>query len=129
MFSRLGRRIATRSFNTSSRRLGGGGHHHDAHAHKPLGPYEVPHHATYPNEAYLFGINPNVKYQSEGWEWVTLATYIIGAGIMIAGATTKELDSFKVRIFYFYFFPRIRCAFLLFLLLHLSTTKEILVFY
>ncbi len=99
MFSRISRRLISRSYSSSTRRLGGG--HHDAHAHhnKPLGPYEVPHHATYPNEQYLFGINPNVKYQSEGWEWVTLLTYVVGAGIMIAGATTKELDSFKVIYF------------------------------
>lgn len=101
MFSRISRRIASRSFTSSSRRLGGGGHHDAAHHNKPLGPYEVPHHATYPNEAYLFGINPNAKYQSEGWEWVTLLTYIFGAGIMIAGATSKELDSFKVSDFEF----------------------------
>ena len=100
MFSRISRRVLSRSYNTSTRKLGGGGHGHahDAHhSHKPLGPYEVPHHATYPNEAHLFGINPATKYQSEGWEWVTMLTYLVGGGIMIAGAMTKDLDSFKVR--------------------------------
>jgi hypothetical protein len=89
----------SRSYSRSARARGGHDHGHGHGHHAPAGPYDAPHHATYPNEAYLFGINPKVPYQNQGWEWVTLLTYIVGAGILITGATVKPLDSFKVRIF------------------------------
>lgn len=112
MFSRiLGRRVlATSSSRAYSRsaRVRGGDHGHGHGHHAPAGPYDAPHHATYPNEAYLFGINPKVPYESQGWEWVTLLTYIVGAGILITGATTKPLDSFKVNIIFF--FAKTRCS-------------------
>jgi hypothetical protein len=76
-----------------------GGHGHDHHAHEhhaPLGPYEVPHHATYPNQAFLFGIDPSKPYQSEGWEVLTFATYFLTFGIIFGTAAAKDLDSFKV---------------------------------
>lgn len=72
-----------------------GGHGHDAHGHaphKPAGPYDLPHHNAYPDEAYPFGLSPGK--QTEGWEYITLLTY---AGCFIAltfGMATKSNDSF-----------------------------------
>ncbi len=102
MFGRVfSRRVLSSSssraaYSRSTRVRGGHDHGHGHGHHAPAGPYDAPHHATYPNEAYLFGINPKVPYENQGWEWVTLITYIVGAGILITGATTKPLDSFKV---------------------------------
>jgi len=73
------------------------GHDH-AHEHKPLGPYEVPHHATYSKEAHLFGIDPTKPYTQEGWEVLTFVTYTLMFGIIFGSAATKDLDSFKVSI-------------------------------
>ncbi len=55
-------------------------------------PYEVPHHATYPSEAKLWANKP------EGWEWVTLVTYVASTVAVIGGLQSKELESFKVNI-------------------------------
>lgn len=76
----------------------GNGH---AHAVGPAGPYDVPHHPTYPDKAYLFGINPNEKYKYEGWEGITAFTYIIVTGMILYSAFTQPVDSFKVKFFYF----------------------------
>jgi hypothetical protein len=72
------------------RNLGG---HHDAHA-KSSGPYSVPHHDAYPNEAYAFGIKPGES--SEGWEVITYGVYALCAAILVVGMSFKN-DDFKVR--------------------------------
>lgn len=82
-----------------SRNFGAAGHDHAHSHHAPAGPYDVPHHPSQPNEAYLFGINPNEKYQSQGFEFITISTYLICFGILFFGAMTKDHNSFKVIIF------------------------------
>lgn len=87
--------VRGRSFNNSAKRLGGGhsqghGHHH------PKEPYAPNHHATYPNEAHLFGINPHAPYKSEGWEWLTLFTYVACFGIIAASTSNSPTDAFTV---------------------------------
>mmetsp|Transcript_33808 Transcript_33808/g.49083 ORF Transcript_33808/g.49083 Transcript_33808/m.49083 type:complete len:176 (+) Transcript_33808:726-1253(+) len=81
------------------------GHHDDAHSddhhhdddhvdHGPVGPYDLKHHATYPKEAYFLGINPK-EYKSEGFEVITIVTYILMFGILALTFTVKESDSFR----------------------------------
>lgn len=88
-----------RSLQVSNKRLGG--HSHGEHApQKPLGPYELPHHSTYPSQQHLFGIDPSVPYKYEGWEHITWATYIIMFGLFIsANWDMKKDDTFKVRYY------------------------------
>ena len=64
---------------------------HHGPSHTP-GPYEVPHHATYPNEAKLWPNKP------EGWEWITLCTYVLSTVVVIAGMQTRGLESFQVSV-------------------------------
>jgi hypothetical protein len=80
------------------RNLGAASHDHGhAHGHHaPAGPYDVPHHPSQPNEAYFLGINPHVEYENQGFEYMTVTTYIICFGILFFGAMTKDHDSFKV---------------------------------
>jgi len=70
--------------------------HHDDHHRKPLGPYEVPHHPTYPKEAYFLGINPNEKYKWEGWEIPTIITYTSCFLVLVYGYTANNKNAFKV---------------------------------
>ena len=72
-------------------------HHHDDHHHKPLGPYEVPHHPTYPKKAYFLGINPNEKYKWEGWEIITYVTYASCFIALVYGYNANNKNSFKVK--------------------------------
>jgi hypothetical protein len=103
--SRLLQTLRIAKVNASSsvvkRNLGaaGHGHGHDQHhhQHKPAGPYDVPHHPSQPDEAYLFGINPNKPYEYEGFEFITIGTYLICFGILFFGSMTKDHNSFKVR--------------------------------
>ncbi len=81
---------ARRCFGAST----GHGHGHAAHA--PAGPYDVPHHPSQPDEAYPFGINPNAEYKYEGWEFVTMGTYLICFGILFIGSMTSDKNAFKV---------------------------------
>ncbi|KAJ1416952.1 hypothetical protein B484DRAFT_400995 [Ochromonadaceae sp. CCMP2298] len=81
---------------------GGHGHghgHEGGHGghpvHAPLGPYDVPHHATYPDEAHFLGIDPNKPYEYEGWEWITGLTYMIVFGVIVVGCNTRSYDTFK----------------------------------
>lgn len=94
-----GLRVGKLGANTKaivSRNFGAAGHDHAHGHHTPPGPYDVPHHPTQPNEAYLFGINPNEKYKYEGFEFITISTYLICFGILFFGAMTKDHNSFKV---------------------------------
>lgn len=85
-----------RGVQASSKRLGGHGHVNHA-PHKPLAPYELPHHSTYPTQQYLFGIDPSVPYKAEGWEHITWATYIIMFGLIFsANWDMKKDDTFMV---------------------------------
>lgn len=80
---------------TRSRTVRGGHDHHDAH-HKPAGPYELPHHATYPKEAHPFGIDFSKEYNSQGWELLTAATYIVMFS-MVFFDSLGEYDPHRVR--------------------------------
>lgn len=71
-------------------------HHDDHHHHKPLGPYEVPHHPTYPKKAYFLGINPNEKYKWEGWEIITYLTYASCFIVLVYGYNANNKNAFKV---------------------------------
>jgi hypothetical protein len=81
------RSLATRSRQSS----GGGGHNH----HHQQGPYDLPHHPTYHEKAYLFNIKPN-EYKREGWEIITWMTYLVAGGIFVAALSTKDFDEFSV---------------------------------
>jgi hypothetical protein len=75
--------------------------HHDDHdhlPHKPLQPYEVPHHATYAKEAYFLGINPNEEYKYEGFEWICYFTFLASAIVLYAASNRTQ--SFKVMMRY-----------------------------
>lgn len=85
--------VARRSFVVSA--VNNGGHGHGA-AHAPAGPYDVPHHQQQTEEAWIFGINPNEEYKSEGWEGITFFTYLSAFSILFFGAMTKDHNSFKV---------------------------------
>ncbi len=68
--------------------------HHDA-AHAPAGPYSPKHHAPYPEEARLFGIQPGDKRQ--GFELITVFVYLTCATILcIAGCSRNDSTDFKV---------------------------------
>ena len=62
MFSRVQKSI-NRLSKISFRKFGDS-HHHSNHNHVH-GPYDPKHHATYPKEARLFGIDP-ATYKLEG---------------------------------------------------------------
>lgn len=82
------------------RKLGSGGAH--GHGHEvskgPLKPYEVPHHPTYANEAYFLGINPNEKYQWQGYE-AAILVYLLAFGIL-ASPSKVEDDDLRVSIYF-----------------------------
>jgi hypothetical protein len=88
--------LGKRNFVNSRKVTGGGGHGqgHGHHQQKPLEPYEAPHHQTYPDHAYPFGINPAEKYKFEGWEIITAITYIGMFGILFSVDTENH---FKVK--------------------------------
>jgi hypothetical protein len=90
---------ANRYFHNSSKQLGGHGHGHGHGApHAPKEPYAPTHHQTYPEQAHLFGIDPAVGYQKEGWEWITYLTYIACFGIMAVAWSSTPYNQFSVRI-------------------------------
>eukprot|EP01033_Poteriospumella_lacustris_P016417 gene16417-11736_t len=101
MWSRLSLRS---SFNTVLRRniarsrptRGGAGHdHHDLHhyhGNKKLGPYEVPHHPAYPQEAHPFGIDFSKGYKAEGWELTTALVYSIMFGMFVYHTYDEKRD-------------------------------------
>ena len=73
------------------RRQMGGGHGHGPS--KPAGPYDLPHHAAYPDAAYPFGLVPGKP--KEGWEYITLATYMGCFVALVFGLSAKgNSDSF-----------------------------------
>ena len=84
------------------RKLGSGGAH--GHGHEvskgPLKPYEVPHHPTYANEAYFLGINPNEKYQWQGYE-AAILVYLLAFGIL-ASPSKVEDDDLRVSIYFLF---------------------------
>ena len=80
----------------SKRNLGGKAHHH------PSGPYDVKHHPIHANEAYVFGIEPG-KYKFEGWEYITLFTYVTSFLMLTVGMSSKEGETFTVTLFFFFF--------------------------
>lgn len=101
--------VARRQISGSrSARGGGGGHHEELHHYHPkqkLGPYEVPHHPTYPNQAHPFGIDFKKGYKAEGWETITLLVYAGMFGMIFYGTKDeKEDDTFKVIYVYFCIF-------------------------
>ena len=89
------KRVVSRSFNNTKMVRGGHSSHgrKGHHSHEPYAPH---HHQTYPDKAYLFGINPSVPYKSEGWEWMTFVTYALCFGIVVTAYGSKPLDAFNV---------------------------------
>ena len=65
------------------------------------GPYAVKHHHPYPDEAYMFGRKPGTPL--EGWEIITVSTYVICFLILVIGANTRDDESLKVPYFIQYF--------------------------
>lgn len=103
MFSRSFRSSVTSAiksrFYSRSRAVRGGGHDHGHHNHpqKPLEPYELPHHATYPHEAHPFGIDLKKGYSFEGWEIITALVYTGMFGILFFHTRDEKADDeFKV---------------------------------
>ena len=84
---------ATAGLSGPKRSLGGHGHGHGHGAHKPAGPYDLPHHAAYPETAVPFGLSAQRK--TEGWEGFTWATYATCFVVLAFGLSAKgNTDSF-----------------------------------
>lgn len=64
------------------------------HGGKPPAPYDAPHHATYPEEAYVFGMKPGDPL--EGWEYITFAVFFISFFGTTFGMTMKDKPLFQV---------------------------------
>ena len=62
----------------------------------PTGPYAVPHHNTYPDKAYPFGVDP-ATYQNQGFEHFTVLIYTLCFGICAVGFAVKKDSGFKVQ--------------------------------
>jgi len=69
------------------------------HVTKDLGhvkkPYEPVHHETYPaGPPLLFGRKPGDPL--EGWEIMTISTFLLSVGIVLYGSYAKDSDDFLV---------------------------------
>ena len=60
---------------------------------KAATPYDIPKGQAYPDQAYPLGLTPDWKPQ--GWEGVTIVTYIACTVAIVFGVGNKEDDSFK----------------------------------
>ena len=60
---------------------------------KAATPYDVPAGPGYGETAYPFGLGPN--YKSEGFEVITIITYVACFGHVAFGLASKEDDSFN----------------------------------
>lgn len=58
----------------------------------PAGPYDIPHKASYPTEAFFGG---SKEHKFEGWEYITVFTYIVSFGVVYFGLNTNGLDRFR----------------------------------
>jgi len=68
--------------------------HHVHDSHHPPKPYDVKHPEPYPTEAYMFGRKPGSPL--EGWEVITIGTFVAAFLIMVVGHNTKTEESFQV---------------------------------
>eukprot|EP01031_Cornospumella_fuschlensis_P026631 gene26631-32181_t len=59
----------------------------------PAGPYDPPHHPTYPAQGTFLGIHPTEATKSEGWELPTYLFYV-GMFAFVYAAISKP-DEFK----------------------------------
>ena len=91
--ARAAAQVARPAVSGAPRRALGGGHGGHGGAHKPAGPYDLPHHAAYPETAYPFGLSPTRK--TEGWEAFTWVTYAACFAALAFGLSAKgNSDSF-----------------------------------